>query len=254
MDVPAAATSAEVEALAQSVERAYARIQEWRTKRVDSVLKTPMLRSRHWLEAMKPHSDTVTIAPSVYIKLESEQVTGSFKVRGALNGVLTAMESAAPNVPTIVTASTGNHALAMAHSLSLLAAAGVKLKTGKIFLPTTAKEAKLSMLRTYSDVELEFTDGSDCVVSEVAAGKYSRETSGATYLSPCDNYEVMSGNGTIAAEILNDLRQLKDLGSPAEPATIYVTVGGGGMVSGIGSYLKCRDPGCWRVVGKLRRT
>lgn len=253
MNGRAKATPADVNLLAQSVERAFERIEEWRERRVDAVWRTPMLRSRHWLECVDRREKEGALA-NVYIKLESEQITGSFKVRGALNGVLTAIEKAAPTSPTIVTASTGNHALAMAHSLSLLSTAGQHVKKGKIFLPATAKEAKLSVLRTYRDVELEFTEGDDCIVSELAAGKYARCTPGATYLSPCDNYEVMSGNGTIAAEILSDLRVLNDLGSPTEPATIYVTVGGGGMISGIGSYLKTRDPGCWRVIGKHARS
>jgi threonine dehydratase len=86
-------------ALAASVVRAHSRLQAWRAKRPDAVLWTPLLRSRTWLEAGG--------AAPVYVKLESEQATGSFKVRGALNAVSAAADTPGGEVVRIVTASTG---------------------------------------------------------------------------------------------------------------------------------------------------
>jgi threonine dehydratase len=93
------ATNVDVPALAASVGRAHERLQAWRTARPDALLWTPLMRSRTWLEAAG--------GGPVYVKLESEQATGSFKVRGALNAITVAAERAGANVVRIVTASTG---------------------------------------------------------------------------------------------------------------------------------------------------
>jgi threonine dehydratase len=235
-----------IHAMATSVERAHKRVEELRNKRSDSVLWTPLMRSKHWLElGSKPGS-----AP-VYIKLESEQVTGSFKVRGALNRILCAGEasSGACPGPRIVTASTGNHAMAVAHALQLggIAEGGER---GCIFLPRGAKEAKVKALREYHQVvELTFTEGDDCLGAELAAKAFAQQASNAVYVSPCNDYEVISGQGTVAIEILETLRKVgRGIDPYANRGVIYVTVGGGGLITGVGSFLKARAAG-WRVVG-----
>jgi threonine dehydratase len=77
--------------------------------------------------------------------------------------------------------------MATAHALEVV---GVREK-GRIFLPRGASQAKVSALLSYAKaVALEFVDGDDCVLAEAAAGKYARDTEGAVYVSPCDNYEV----------------------------------------------------------------
>jgi threonine dehydratase len=238
-----AARVEEIAALAASVAQAHARLQGWRAKRSDAVLWTPLLRSRSWLEPA-----TNTGAP-VLLKLESEQVTGSFKVRGALNAITKAFDDASDagdELPRIVTASTGNHALAVAHALELTATP----QRGCIFLPTLAKAAKVKNLRSYQRVvELRFTDGDDCLLSEVAAGQFAAETPGsAVYVSPCNSYEVMAGQGTIAIEIMETIREQCGGELASSSGSLYLTVGGGGMVSGVGAWMKTHAPG-WRVVG-----
>lgn len=156
-------------ALAQSVSRAFERLESLRESSPGSVLRTPLLRSRAWLEPL--------LRCPVYIKLESEQVTGSFKVRGALNAISVAKEKDGGTMPIVVTASTGNHALATAHALDIIGAG----EKGRIFLPRGASQAKVSVLGTHSSVELQFVDGDDCVEAEVAAGKFAKSDPRAMY-------------------------------------------------------------------------
>jgi threonine dehydratase len=243
---PIAVKMESIHAMATSVERAHKRMEESRNRRSDSVLWTPLMRSKHWLErGSKPG------AAPVYIKLESEQVTGSFKVRGALNRILCAGEDSggASLGPRIVTASTGNHAMAVAHALQLggIAEGG---ELGCIFLPRGAKEAKVKALREYHQVvELTFTEGEDCLGAELAAKAFAQQANNAVYVSPCNDYEVISGQGTVAIEILETLRKVgRSIDPYANRGVIYVTVGGGGLITGIGSFLKARAAG-WRVVG-----
>jgi threonine dehydratase len=134
------ASAEEVAALSESVDAAHARLQAWRGKRPDAVLWTPLLRSRTWLE---PEDG----AP-VLLKLENEQVTGSFKVRGALNAIAKAFDEVDGKPPRIITASTGNHALAVAHSLELANTP----ERGCIYLPRTAKAVKVKVRHLLAEV------------------------------------------------------------------------------------------------------
>jgi threonine dehydratase len=155
----------------------------------------------------------------VYIKLENWQVTGSFKVRGALNKILPLRGSA--KKPHVVTASTGNHAAAVGHSLEKIGL------TGTIFLPENVPSAKVKKLDYYKGVKLE-TYGNDSVITEKKAHEYA-DQNGYIYVSPYNDMEVINGQGTIALEISE---QLEDIDS------VFVPVGGGGLISGISGYLK----------------
>lgn len=224
--------------------------EEYRAARGDAVLWTPMIRSQ-WLS-----SSDVLPNENVFLKLESEQLTNAFKVRGALNRVKHALDAGAK---LIVTASTGNHALAVAHALRLNGASGV------LFLPENAKKAKVAALRLYAErtgtgvgngtdagkIELRFA-GDDCLVAELAAMQYAESVSGAVYISPYNDRLVIAGQGTIGVEIMEFLGR-EGLGLPrGAPRVCYVTVGGGGLVAGIGSYLKAMGgDNPWRIVGCL---
>lgn len=188
-----------------------------------------------------------SLGSSVYIKLETEQVTNAFKVRGAIYSVHTAVENGAS---IIVTASTGNHAMAVAHAIKLLGVSGI------IFLPENTTPPKLQKLQTISDnssVELRI-EGHDCLQAELAALRFSHQHQ-ATYISPYNHYDIIAGQGTIAVEILNFFSRLPEVPSKnsntSQCKSCYVTVGGGGLISGIASVLKIRQPGAWRVVGCL---
>jgi threonine dehydratase len=192
--------------LFDEIKRANERIQ-------DDILQTPLLYS-NWL------SDYCN--GDVYLKLESEQVTGSFKARGSLNKLKWIREQNLKALP--VTASTGNHGLGFALSCSLL-----EMK-GKVFLPQNAVSSKVKAIRAY-DVDLEF-HGDDPFTTEKFARKKAEEN-GWIYISPYNDAQIVAGQGTIGIEILEHL---------ANTDNMLATVGGGGLISGIGSYLNEESP------------
>lgn len=184
-------------------------------------LRTPLLHSR-WLDDGR--------GGSVYLKLENEQHTGSFKARGALNKVL-AMP-AENKAAGLVTASTGNHGLGFARALSITGDRGV------IWLPENAVPAKVEALRQY-DVELGF-HGRDCVAAELHAKARAAER-GMAWVSPYNDPDVVAGQGTVGKEILEDLPEVD---------AVLATIGGGGLMGGVASWLKAEKPGV-EVIGCL---
>jgi threonine dehydratase len=170
---------------------------------------------------------------SVLLKLENLQVTSSFKARGAFNKLLTL--SPAERARGIVTASTGNHGNATAHALALL---GIE---GQIFLPASASPAKIEGLRSRG-ADLRLIDDDPGRVETVA--RTEAERSGRVFISPYNDPQVIGGQGTIAPELL---RQAEALGVAAVE-TVFVPVGGGGLIAGIAGYLKAAAPHV-RVVG-----
>jgi threonine dehydratase len=164
----------------------------------------------------------------VHLKLENVQVTGSFKARGAFNKLLSLTD--AERAAGIVTASTGNHALAMAHALGLL---GVR---GEIFLPSTVSPLKLEALRSRGAV-LRLVDADPGRVETIA--RVHAADSGRVFVSPYNDPQVIGGQGTIAVELLGELEAMD---------TVLVPVGGGGLIAGIGGWLKAQNPAI-RIVG-----
>ena len=169
-------------------------------------------------------------AARVFLKLENLQATGSFKLRGALNKLLALDE--AQRRKGIITASTGNHGLAVAYALETL---GLR---GSIYLPENASPQKVAMLRRY-DVALKF-HGTDGVEAERQARRIS-EQEGRVYVSPYNDPHVIAGQGTIAVEVLKQLDGVD---------CVMASVGGGGLIAGIGGYLKAARPGV-EVIGCL---
>jgi len=167
----------------------------------------------------------------VYLKLESHQITGSFKLRGAMNKFLSL--SRADRARPVVTASSGNHAGAVAYTLKELGGTGI------IYLPSTVSPAKVEALEPYRPygIELRFV-GSDSVEGELEAKRVSREE-GLLYISPYSDPQVLGGQGTIAVEIERQLERFD---------AVFVPVGGGGLISGIAGYFKARSPSV-RIVG-----
>lgn len=153
---------------------------------------------------------------AVYLKLENIQVTGSFKARGALNKIL----SLQPSKAKIITASTGNHGLGVANALSVVN------KEGTIYLPQTASPAKVEAIKMRG-VPVEFY-GENSDETEQYVRRLS-QTTNQIYVSPYNDEEVMAGQGTIGIELLRQLPELD---------TVFVSIGGGGLIGGIASYLK----------------
>ncbi len=185
----------------------------------DNILNTPLLHSR-WL------SDACN--GTVYLKMESEQYTGSFKARGSLNKLMWIKEQLLEQLP--VTASTGNHGLGFARALDLL---GMK---GKIFLPKNADSSKVEAIQSYG-ADLEF-HGDDPYTTEMFARKTAGKN-GWIYVSPYNDEQIIAGQGTIGIEILEKVDK---------PHNILATVGGGGLISGIGTYVKEKSPQT-RIIG-----
>jgi len=165
---------------------------------------------------------------AVYCKLENLQYTGSFKLRGAANRIATLTPEQLK--AGCVAASSGNHGAAVAYAMAKL---GI---TGVIFVPEQTSGAKVDAIRSYGgDVRFFGTDGLD---TELHAREYADEH-GMFYLSPYNDPEVIAGQGTCGIEIAASMPQLE---------TLYVAVGGGGLVSGVASVLKSTNPDI-RIVG-----
>lgn len=157
----------------------------------------------------------------VYLKLENLQITGSFKLRGAMNKLLSLTKS--QRKKGVVTASTGNHAVAFAHGLKTF---GCK---GTIYLPENASKTKIEVLRYY-DVDLKFYE-TDCVRAEVFARKTAKKN-GQEYISPYNDPKIIGGQATIGIELMRQIKKMD---------TVLVPVGGGGLISGIAGYLKSKN-------------
>jgi threonine dehydratase len=196
-----------------------AEIQAARERLGSHVRRTPLIRAVG-----------LRVAPAgrLSLKLESLQVTGSFKARGATNKVL--------SLPTdqmgkgLVTASGGNHGLGVAY-------AGWLAKVpATIFLPSDAPRAKVARFETWgAEVVLEGSvwDEADRAAREVA------EREGLTYVHAFADPAVIAGQGTIGLEILEDA---------PETDVVLVAIGGGGLISGIATAMKALAPGI-RVIG-----
>jgi threonine dehydratase len=177
----------------------------------------PFIRKTELLET------TLLSGRQVYLKLENRQHTGAFKARGSLNKIMSLTDTELK--AGVITASSGNHGLGVARSIQLT---GV---SGTIFLPTYAEESKVRSLAAY-DVPLKFVDGT-WLETEERARKEAVDR-GATWISPYNDLKVIGGQGTVGLEIADQVQSVD---------RIFITVGGGGLLSGIGGYLKSRFPG-----------
>jgi threonine dehydratase len=168
----------------------------------------------------------------VFLKLENLQHTGSFKLRGATNKLL----SLAPEMLArgVVAASSGNHGAAVAYALRRLSARGI------VFVPEHAATTKVEAIQRYGAEVRRW--GIDSVEAEAQARTFATQ-SGRAYISPYNDWEIVAGQGTIGFEIMEDLPDVE---------TLYVTVGGGGLIGGIAGYIKAARQGkSVRIVGCL---
>ena len=164
-----------------------------------------------------PYLSTL-INGDVYLKLENIQKTGSFKFRGAVSK-MTSLNDEEKSMG-VVTASTGNHGAACSLAMSIL---GID---GKIIVPDNVHKNKVdNILNLGGEVEYH---GNDCLIAEERAQEISNNTS-ANYISPYNDPAIVCGQGTIGYELNQDLKNID---------SVFVSVGGGGLISGIGGYLK----------------
>jgi len=158
----------------------------------------------------------------VWLKLENLQRTGSFKLRGATNK-LRGLDDRA-RASGVVAASTGNHGMAVACASASLSCRAV------IFVPDNAVESKVESIRTFGAEVVRH--GDDCVVAEAAARAHAQEH-GMAFVSPYNDPEIIGGQGTIGRELERQVEHID---------AVFVSLGGGGLISGVGGYLKSVNP------------
>jgi threonine dehydratase len=166
----------------------------------------------------------------VVLKLEHLQITGSFKYRGATNKIelLTGDQAAAG----VITASNGNHGLAVA------TAARRRGVEAQVYVSEQVSPSKLQRIeRCGATIQHA---GRDPLDAELAA-RNAASKSGKVFISPYNDIDVIAGQGTVAVELQ---RQIPDVDA------VFVAAGGGGLIGGIGAYLKSVSPGteivgCW---------
>lgn len=172
------------------------------------------------------HHTPLTYDPEneIYIKWENRQVTGSFKIRGALNKVLSLRDWELRR--GLVTASAGNHGQGLALA-GRLAGAPVK-----IFCSLNAVPAKVEAMRELG-AEVILVEGGYGEAEQAGLSYADRE--GGTWVSAYNDGQVIAGQGTLGLEIMAELPDLVE-------ATWIVPTGGGGLISGIGSAVKQKIP------------
>jgi threonine dehydratase len=177
------------------------------------IRRTPLVRS----EAL-----SAIAGGDVYLKLENRQITGSFKLRGALNVLATLPLDA--HARGVVASSAGNHGLGVAHAAKHFGT------TATIFVPSNAPQVKrdgITALGATIDTTQPHYDAA------MDAAKSYASQRGATFINPCLGDMLLAGQGTVALEILGDLPDL---------STLVVNVGGGGLLGGCATLLRAIAP------------
>ena len=162
------------------------------------------------------------------VKCEHLQSTGSFKLRGALNALLIALERGPRR--GCITYSAGNHGRALAHAAKIAGVPAI------VVMPATATEAKIEWTRL-AGAEVVVVDP-DAIVTRAHEIEAER---GLGFIHPFDDRDVIAGQGTVALEILDQL-------GGREIDAVLVPVGGGGLLSGIARVLSDRRPSV-RIIG-----
>jgi len=160
---------------------------------------------------------------NIWLKREDMQDVFSFKIRGAANRI--AGLSDAEKARGVCAASAGNHAQGMA------AAAKYYNTQAVIFMPVTTPMIKVDAVHARGGETRLIGDNYDEACE--AAIAYAKE-SGAVFIHPFDEIDVIAGQGTVGKEILEQM--------PRTPAAVYVCTGGGGLVAGIGTWVKAASP------------
>ena len=175
-----------------------------------------------------------------YLKLENLQRTGSFKLRGALNRVLSLTDEEKQR--GVVAASAGNHAQGVAFGCAQLGVSAL------IVMPEPTPRTKVQATQSYPQDTLKGCGvtiklfGATYDDAESEARRIERD-SGRVFVSPYNDPLVIAGQGTLALEILKDLPDV---------AQVIVPVGSGGLISGVGIALKAINPAI-RVIGVTSR-
>ncbi|MFH5228949.1 threonine ammonia-lyase IlvA [Antrihabitans spumae] len=187
-------------------------------KRISEVIAaTPLQRSDRLSAAT---------GANVFLKREDLQVVRSYKIRGAYN--LIVQLSDAERAAGVVAASAGNHAQGVAFACRAM---GID---GRIYVPSNTPKQKLDRIRVHGGRYVVVIATGTTYDEAAAAAAADVARTGATMVPPFDDVRTAAGQGTIAAEILEQLDGLPD--------TVIVPVGGGGCIAGVATYLRERTP------------
>jgi threonine dehydratase len=183
----------------------------------DVVTKTPLQRN----EILSNRYEC-----NLYIKREDLQVVRSFKIRGAYNLIKNLSEAELQN--GVVCASAGNHAQGVAYSCKAL---GI---LGKIFMPTTTPRQKISQVKLFGGEFVEVILIGDTFDDSYYKAVDHAEKESMAFIHPFDDYRTIAGQGTVGIEIMNEMDEKIDY--------LFAGIGGGGLVSGVGTYIKSISP------------
>ncbi|SFK73316.1 L-threonine ammonia-lyase [Paenibacillus sp. 1_12] len=169
---------------------------------------------------------------NVFLKREDLQVVRSFKIRGAYNLMRSLPEEKLRM--GVVCASAGNHAQGLAYSCKALEV------QGKIFMPTTTPRQKISQVKLFGASYVEVILIGDTFDDSLREALLYSEREGMQFVHPFDHLKVMAGQGTVGLELMNDMKDPVDY--------VFAGVGGGGLVAGVGTYIKAISPST-QVIG-----
>ncbi|PRO66950.1 threonine ammonia-lyase IlvA [Alkalicoccus urumqiensis] len=183
----------------------------------DVVVKTPLQRDAILSE--KYDAD-------VYLKREDLQVVRSFKLRGAYNLMQSLTDQDLQR--GVVCASAGNHAQGVAYSCKAL---GVR---GKIFMPSTTPRQKVSRVEFFGEPFVDVILTGDTFDDAYGEAVKACDEEGMSFIHPFDDVRTIAGQGTVGMEILEDI--------DVPVSHVFMSIGGGGLISGVGSYFKEISP------------
>jgi threonine dehydratase len=187
-------------------------------QRIKSVVKkTPLDRSQQISERL---------GANIYLKREDLQIVRSYKLRGAYNKIASLTND--ERKKGIVCASAGNHAQGFAFSCHLL---GIK---GKIFMPATTPQQKIRQVGMFGKDKVEIVLIGDTYDAAYGAAVADCQQNHTIFIHPFDDEQVIAGQGTVGLEMLREVNFKIDY--------LFVPIGGGGLISGVGSYFKQLSP------------
>lgn len=163
---------------------------------------------------------------NVYLKREDLQIVRSFKIRGAYNFIQNMSDDELKK--GVVCASAGNHAQGVAYSCKMM-----KIN-GKIFMPTTTPRQKVNQVKFHGGDYVEVILTGDTFDDSFKKAMECCEEEGKVFVHPFDDPHVISGQGTVGMEIMNDMEEDVDY--------VFASIGGGGLVSGMSTYIKSISP------------
>jgi threonine dehydratase len=181
------------------------------------VLKTPLMENLNLSEEFNA---------AVYLKREDLQVVRSYKIRGAFNKINSLNKIEQAN--GIICASAGNHAQGVAYSCNLLQI------FGKIYMPKTTPKQKIKQVQLFGKHFVEIVLVGDTFDDAYDKANDDAIANNKVFIHPFDDLKVIAGQGTVALEILQDLKEPIDY--------LFVPIGGGGLASGLSTVFKQLSP------------